>query len=148
MVLGAVIKFNSGGIANGAGLASGVNIDNLATVQKFAQSRMKQAGKLSIKATAQTVFSAAKIAGAMEGNAELVRDLSQQKIRQARAGIQILQAGMSHDEAMMQIEEQYQDLMDKHGRKRLQHRYKTGLNQSESVGYHEAYSRGSSFDSM
>jgi hypothetical protein len=148
MVLGSMIKFSGAGIATGAGLASGVNIDNLPTVQKFAQSRMKAAGKLPIRASAQSVINAAKLAGAMEGNAELVKDLSQQKIRQARAGIEILSAGMTHDEAMMAIEEKYQELMDKHGRKRQSHRYKVALNQSESVGYHEAYTRESSFDSM
>lgn len=148
MVLGGMIKFNAGDITHGQGLASGVNVEDINSAKRFATTAMRNGAKLPQKATAQTVMNNARKAASMQANAELVKQLSEQKLAQVDAGLEILATAEAHSEGMMKREQRFQQLMDKFGRAQLNHRLTTGVHQSESLGHHQAYVRGSAFDAL
>lgn len=147
-MLGSVIKFNAGDISYGSGLASGVNVEDINSAKRFATTTMRNGAKLPLKATAQTVMNNARKAANMQANADLVKQLSEQKLAQVDAGLEMLATAESHSEGMMKREQRFQQIMDKFGRAQLNHRLTTGVHQSESLGHHQAYARGSAFDAL
>lgn len=148
MVLGGIIKFKAGDLFHGQGLGSGVNVEDINLAKRFATTTMRNGAKLPLKATAQTVMNNARKAAAMKANGELVKQLSEQKLAQVDAGLDMLATAESHSESMMKREQRYQQIMDKFGRSQLNHRLTIGVLQSESLGHHQAYARQSAFDSL
>jgi hypothetical protein len=146
MVLGGFIKFNSSGITHGSGLASGVEIENVIQAQSYAQKIMKRCGKMPKVASAQTVMNADKVADTMKANAKFLKDLVKVKLEQVDAGLEVVEASVAMDEGLAQRETRYQQIMDRHGRNRLDTRYQQGRIQSANEGNYAAYIKKSAID--
>lgn len=146
MVLGQMIKFNSGGVSHGSGLASGVNIENVSQAQKYVQGIMKRSGKFPASASAQTVMNGDKITDAMKANAKFLKDMVKVRLEQVDAGLEVLEANVGMDEGLAQREIRYQQIMDRHTRNKLDSRYQQGRIQSANEGNFTAYTKQSRFD--
>jgi hypothetical protein len=148
MVLGQMIRFNSGGISHGQGLASGLNPEDIRQVEARTKKVMQRAGKIPMKSSAQAVMNAAKLASFMENQNELINQQIDHQSRQISAALNNREAAIKFAGTKMKAEQTWQQQGAKLQEMMLQHRLATGVIQSESVGTQQAYAKQSVFDSL
>jgi hypothetical protein len=146
MVLGQTIKFNSGGIAHGAGLASGLDPTDIRQVEARAKKTLQRAGKIPLKGSAQNVMNAAKLATFMEKQNTLIKQELQHKGRQINAALNNRDAAIDFAAVRMKGEQRWQEQGARLQELILDHRLATGVTQSESMGAQQAYKAQSAFD--
>ena len=148
MVLGQAIKFNSGGITHGAGLASGLNPEDIRQVEARTKKVMQRAGKMPLKASAQGVMNSAKLAAFMENQNDLINQQIGHQERQITAALNNRDAAIKFAGTKMKAEQRWQQQGAQLQEMMLQHRLATGVIQSESVGTQQAYAKQSAFDAL
>lgn len=148
MVLGGMIKYNAGDITHGAGLASGVNIENLDLAKKHVRHFIKIGAKMPLKVSAQSVINASNKVAEMEENVQRAKQFSDARLSQVSAALDYLTVAESHAEGMMKHEQRYQQIGAKFAQAQRMHRLSTGIIQAEDLGRHNANVRNSVFDSL
>lgn len=148
MVLGQTIKFNSGGIAHGSGLASGLDPTDIKQIDARTKKTMQRAGKIPLKGSAQNVMNAAKLAAFMENQNSLIKQELQHKGRQINAALANRDAAIDFAAVRMKGEQRWQEQGARLQELILQHRLATGVTQSESMGTQQAYKAQSAFDAL
>ena len=148
MVLGQMIRFNSGGIVHGGGLASGLKADDIRAVEARSKKVMQRVGKIPMKSSAQSVINAAKLASFMEAQNELINQQLSHQERQFKAALANREAAIKFTGNRMKAEQAWQEQGVRLQELQLQHRLVTGVIQSESVGTQQAYVRQSAFDAL
>lgn len=148
MVLGQMIRFNSGGISHGQGLTSGLNPEDIRAVEARTKKIMQRAGKIPMKSSAQSVMNAAKLASFMETQNNLIGQQLSHQERQIKAALANRDAAIKFAGTKMKAEQAYQEQGLRLQELMLQHRLATGVIQSESVGTQQAYAKQSHFDAL
>lgn len=148
MVLGRLVPFNSSGISHGQGLASGLNPDDIRAVEARTKKVMQRAGRMPMKASAQSVMNAAKLAKFMETQNDLINQQISHQERQIKASLDNRSAAIKFASTKMRAEQTWQQQGQQLQEMQLQYRLATGVIQSESVGTQQAYAKQSAIDSL